>query len=352
MDNLLILGSFDPSKTKNVKIASFDLDSTLIKTKSGNIFAKNSNDWVWLYSSIPDQLKDLSQDHQIIIFTNQKGLNSILKINAFKEKFNSIFQDIEHIKLYAALKNDTFRKPLIGMWENLNQKIDIDNENSFYVGDAAGREKDFSNSDYKFSLNIPLKFHTPEAFFLGDIYSLSVEPTKLDFKGITQESIKPLSDKELIILVGMQASGKSTFCKNYLSDYFRINQDTLKTKKKCFSICQMQMENEKKKIVIDNTNGQVETRKIYIDLAQKYDYKVRIFLFKTSREICNHMNVFREVSGERKRVPDIAYNMYKSKYTQPSLQEGYDTILEIKDININIKIDNDIHNKLFNMHLT
>jgi hypothetical protein len=37
-------------------------------------------------------------------------------------------------------------------------------------------------------------------------------------------------EKEMVIFVGSPGSGKSTFWKNYISKYFRVNRDTLKTK--------------------------------------------------------------------------------------------------------------------------
>ena len=44
-------------------------------------------------------------------------------------------------------------------------KCEIDYENSFYCGDAAGRRTDFSNDDLLFSININFKFMTPEMYF-------------------------------------------------------------------------------------------------------------------------------------------------------------------------------------------
>lgn len=39
--------------------------------------------------------------------------------------------------------------------------------------------------------------------------------------------------QEVILFVGAPGSGKSTFWSNYLSDYVRVNNDTLKTAAKC-----------------------------------------------------------------------------------------------------------------------
>lgn len=61
------------------------------------------------------------------------------------------------------------------MWELFLQRNGpVDLDQSFYVGDAAGRPadgihpKDFSCSDRKFASNVGIKFYTPEEYFLGE----------------------------------------------------------------------------------------------------------------------------------------------------------------------------------------
>ncbi len=61
------------------------------------------------------------------------------------------------------------------MVENDNDNIKPDLKSCCYVGDAAGRPKnwepgkprDFSCSDRKFAANIGIQFYTPEEYFLG-----------------------------------------------------------------------------------------------------------------------------------------------------------------------------------------
>lgn len=137
--------------------------------------------------------------------------------------------------------------------------------NSFYCGDAAGRnppkgkgKKDFTDTDYKFALNLELKFYTPEMYFLGSKEELpkpSFNPKTIAksgslFKGENVDKVEPQS-KEMIIFVGSVGSGKSTFWKNHLSTYIRINRDTLKTKEKCISAAKDAI-NKGLSCVIDN----------------------------------------------------------------------------------------------------
>ena len=48
-------------------------------------------------------------------------------------------------------------------------------------------------------------------------------------------------------------------------------------------------------------------------------------------ELAHHMNYVRQTltEGKIRRIPDIAYNMYKSQYETPTLAEGFTEILNI-----------------------
>jgi len=42
----------------------------------------------------------------------------------------------------------------------------------------------------------------------------------------------------------------------------------------------------------------------------------------TSRELARHLNYYRMKTTGIRRIPEIAYNSYKSKFHPPSLEEG------------------------------
>jgi hypothetical protein len=66
--------------TAPLKIASFDMDWTLIRTKTGNTFPKGKDDWLMLYDddkpgATAKKLQSLHKDgFQIVVFTNQAGV--------------------------------------------------------------------------------------------------------------------------------------------------------------------------------------------------------------------------------------------------------------------------------------
>lgn len=179
----LLIASFNQSaiKTNTIaetkkKIAAFDLDSTLVKTKKGGTFPTSGDDWKWLNNKILPKLQQLHKDnYQVIIFSNQGGIpakDSSKRYVDFKSKIEQITKELDiPLLVYAATKvakgnNDDYRKPNTGMFTHFTTSTkSINLEESFFVGDAAGRKSDFSNSDIKFAENIGLKFYTPEKFF-------------------------------------------------------------------------------------------------------------------------------------------------------------------------------------------
>jgi bifunctional polynucleotide phosphatase/kinase len=57
------------------KIASFDMDDTIITRKSGAKFPKDANDWLILNDKVSPKIKELYDDgYKIVIFTNQAGI--------------------------------------------------------------------------------------------------------------------------------------------------------------------------------------------------------------------------------------------------------------------------------------
>ena len=80
--------------------------------------------------------------------------------------------------------------------------------------------------------------------------------------------------KTMIIMMGLQGSGKSTFYEKYLSkDHVRVNLDTLKTRNKEHLLIDECL-SEGKNFAIDNTNPTRADRARYISLAQENGYYI------------------------------------------------------------------------------
>ncbi|VDM71707.1 unnamed protein product [Strongylus vulgaris] len=58
------------------KIAAFDMDGSLVSTKSGRVYPVNNNDWRMTFNETAPRIKKLydEQGYKIVIFTNQKGI--------------------------------------------------------------------------------------------------------------------------------------------------------------------------------------------------------------------------------------------------------------------------------------
>lgn len=105
----------------------------------------------------------------VVLLSNQGGISlkgdprSIKsdqkRLSDFKAKVTTVLTQLEiPLSIYAATARDRYRKPRVGMWEELLDDYDISGEKvdltcSFFVGDAAGRpastglKADHSHSD-------------------------------------------------------------------------------------------------------------------------------------------------------------------------------------------------------------
>jgi bifunctional polynucleotide phosphatase/kinase len=326
-------------------VAAFDIDGTIITTKSKKVFPINSSDWKFLYDDIIiKKLEEyFNKNYCIIFISNQKGLKTIDKINDWKLKINAICQEFNFpICVYASIENDLYRKPLPTFWNiissnisNISNHSKINSQKSFYCGDACGRKNDHNDTDYKFALNCKIQFLTPEMFFLQEPYQndFSITYPNLNLLKDTITFVLPLSQtKEFILMFGYPGSGKSFIVQNYIpKNFIIINQDTLHSKKKCLDLFSENIQLNKN-IVIDCLNYTKETRKKYIDIAKKYHYTITCIVMNTSIDISKHNMMYRFFLSNSlsKIIPNLVYNKMKKNIEYPSLEENIDKIYTIE----------------------
>lgn len=161
------------------KIAAFDFDGCLANT---NVRRVGADAWSLMHPSIPEKLQSLYNDgYKLVIFTNESNIERWKKSRqaAVDSKIGRLEQFIKvagvPIQVFIACglskikPEDPFRKPKTGMWnimkKQFNSGVPIDMDQSFYVGDAAGRQGDHSDADIRFAQAIGLRFYVPEEFF-------------------------------------------------------------------------------------------------------------------------------------------------------------------------------------------
>ncbi|KNC86338.1 hypothetical protein SARC_01498 [Sphaeroforma arctica JP610] len=355
----VLVGNFGGHNSAQ-KIASFDLDGTLIDVESGKRFAQDEHDWMFKHfakCSVGDKFAEWhAKGFKIVIFTNQGGVRAgKLPLDTLKRKLAKIIDGLEcgfPIQVFATLGEDEYRKPRIGMWELLNTKdyndgVEIDTELSFYVGDAAGREKgwqkgakkDHADTDRKFAQNIGIEFYTPEEFFderKAVPFILSGLAPHDYFKDRPQQIVtgddKLTSDtQEMVLNVGFPASGKTTFYNTHMKPmgYTHVNMDTIGTAKKCLQVCRESL-GAGKSVVIDNTNPTKATRQDYLAMAKEFGVPCRCFLFSADKSLAIHCNTFRAVYKKTvDKLPMIALHTYAKRLEPPTTDEGFSKIVNI-----------------------
>uniref|UniRef100_A0A7S2SLG2 Uncharacterized protein n=1 Tax=Mucochytrium quahogii TaxID=96639 RepID=A0A7S2SLG2_9STRA len=180
--NLLVFSNRCPGRIveKPCKIAAFDLDDTLIKTKSGrkSYMRVDGGDWVMANRNVKQRLKSLQEEgFELVLFSNQntiKGAHSGVAATKLKRVVEGVVDELDlELSFLAATQKDAMRKGIsIGMWDYyLNtllgcEDAEIDYEESFFVGNAAGRERDHGMEDKEFARQVGLDFLTETSYFL------------------------------------------------------------------------------------------------------------------------------------------------------------------------------------------
>ena len=131
---------------------------------------------------------------------------------------------------------------------------------------------------------------------------------------------------EIIIMTGIQGSGKSTFCAAKYPEYTRINLDTLRTRKKEKDALRLAI-SRKENIIIDNTNPTKADRMKYIEAGQASQYKIIGCFMQSVLQDCIERNNSR--TG-KEIIPAIAIANTSSKLEMPGFEEGFDELFFVK----------------------
>lgn len=326
-----------------IKMAGFDMDGTLIDTMSGRVFPRNAMDWKWKYDNVGMRLNEYHlKKYHLIIVTNQAGIgNSETKTQTFKNKIEYMEADLIttypdlQFTVYCPTYKDIYRKPYPRLLENI-----LFDKLSFFCGDGAGRPDDHTDADIKFAHNIGVRFFTPENIFCGDRKMMRIDYPVKFVRTDTKYNYQPKDGRELILMCGLPASGKTYWSQHIVRQYQllgrvieRINLDTVRTKKKMTDAIKRALV-ERFDILIDNTNLDKKTRSCVIDMVKNVDpnYHVVVMVLDQSFEQVLHNNRYRYYTGHpnTQMIPEFVLKKMKNKMEPPTHDESIDTIIQLQ----------------------
>lgn len=130
---------------------------------------------------------------------------------------------------------------------------------------------------------------------------------------------------ELIIFIGIPASGKSSFYKEYFfNSHIRVSLDLLNTRNKEGKLMQFCF-NTHSKMVIDNNNITSNEREKYITIARNNKYKIIAYYFESNINECLERN-----KNRKENIPEIGVKSKYKELEKPSKEEGFEELYYVK----------------------
>ena len=130
---------------------------------------------------------------------------------------------------------------------------------------------------------------------------------------------------EIIVLVGIPGSGKTTLALSSYPKHHRVNLDRLHTRKKEDKEISDSIANDRD-IIIDNTNITKRSRSKYIETAKLFGITIKAIYLKCPLETALARNASRQ---GKERIPDNAVRFYNKVLEPPSVEEGFDKVDEL-----------------------
>ncbi|HKS23306.1 MAG TPA: ATP-binding protein [Thermoanaerobaculia bacterium] len=132
---------------------------------------------------------------------------------------------------------------------------------------------------------------------------------------------------ELIILIGLPGSGKSTYFRSHFaSTHAHVSKDLMPNARRRDDRQERDIEaalTKGQSVVVDNTNPSREVRAPLIALGRRHGARIVAVYFETDVRTAIMRNRQRE---GKTRVPDVAIFATRKKLVAPTLEEGFDEV--------------------------
>ena len=160
---------------------------------------------------------------------------------------------------------------------------------------------------------------------------LGCRPKKKRRSRADRRRIDRVSNLELVILIGLPGSGKSTFARTQLSrTHVCVSKDAFPNAKRREQRQQRLITDalrQGRSVVVDNTNSRRVDRLPLLALGRSFGAHVIAHFFEAAVRDCLVRNRQRE---GRARVPDVALFTIAKRLEPPSYEEGFDTIFRVR----------------------
>jgi predicted kinase len=132
---------------------------------------------------------------------------------------------------------------------------------------------------------------------------------------------------ELVVFVGVQAAGKTTYYReNLAATHVHVSKDLMKSARDKESRQRAQIATalgEGRSVVVDNTNATVYDRAPLITIGHEHGARVIAYYFEAPVRMAVARNQQREGKA---RVPNVAIFATQKRLVPPTIEEGFDEV--------------------------
>jgi len=315
------------------------------------VHPKDAADWTWLRPDIPQRVAALAERYALVIVTNQSGQGfRVPRVAAVLRALRSTLAagsgERGEMMACVATGQDQWRKPHSTIYERyIAPIVPATQRELIIIGDAAGREGDFSDSDRSFAYNVSLvvrhggtgaptvKFSTPEEFFWeepGRERTWRHPDPRQWLTATGAVDVQLPARVRAVLLVGSAGSGKSRLAGELAAlGWEVVSRDAIgSTPKSLRRLRTLLQQRPPARVVIDATSPSLANRRLYYEALREGGVDgegTLVIHLALPRALSLHLQRYRERTQERPRVPDIATRVYEKHFQRPEEAEweGY-----------------------------